>query len=105
MLKVAFVTHYGSLYGANRSLLALIDGLRDYNVKSFVVGREPGPIDKELEKRSVPFAVIPFEWWVRHRSIPPIGLKRVTAYKNWRKGTFHRLQANLRASTEIVSQL
>jgi len=36
-MKVVFITHYPALYGANRSLLNLIDGLTKYKVEPFVI--------------------------------------------------------------------
>jgi len=36
-MRDAFITHYSALYGANRSLLNLIDGLRRYDVVPHVV--------------------------------------------------------------------
>ncbi len=63
-MKIALVTHYAKLYGANRSLLGLIDGLQAYGVKSHVVAPGEGPITEELSKRNVPFYTIPFKRWM-----------------------------------------
>ena len=63
-MKVAFVTHYSNLYGANRSLLCLIDGLTKYGVKPYVLAPHEGPITKELSHRGIPFCTIPFKRWM-----------------------------------------
>ncbi len=63
-MRVAFVTHYTALYGANRSLLHLIDGLQPYGVESFVLMPSRGEITSELNRRGVPYAVIPFKGWM-----------------------------------------
>lgn len=63
-MRVAFVTHYTNLYGANRSLLCLIDGLKAYGVKSHVVAPAEGLITDELSERNVPFCTMPFKQWM-----------------------------------------
>ena len=63
-MKVAFVTHYARLYGANRSLLSLIDGLEPYDVKPHVLAPETGPITEELRARDIPFYTLPFKRWM-----------------------------------------
>jgi glycosyltransferase involved in cell wall biosynthesis len=68
-LRVAFITHYTELYGANLSLLNLIDGLARHGVVAHVICPEGGDLLTELENRRVPVAIVPFEWWVSpHRS-------------------------------------
>lgn len=68
-LRVTFITHYTELYGANLSLLNLIDGLSRRGVVSHVVCPEGGDLVRELVGRGVPVAVVPFEWWVSpHRT-------------------------------------
>jgi glycosyltransferase involved in cell wall biosynthesis len=63
-MKVVFITHYTTLYGANRSLLNLIDGLKCFKVKSFVLCPSEGEITKALERRKVPFFIFPFKLWM-----------------------------------------
>jgi glycosyltransferase involved in cell wall biosynthesis len=68
-LRVAFITHYTELYGANLSLLNLLEGLSRHGVAPHVICPEGGDLLGELEARRVPAAVIPFEWWASpHRS-------------------------------------
>jgi glycosyltransferase involved in cell wall biosynthesis len=68
-LRVTFITHYTELYGANLSLLNLIEGLSRYGVAPHVVCPEGGELLGELGARGVPTAIVPFEWWVSpHRS-------------------------------------
>ena len=54
-MKVLFVTHYSSLYGANKSLLDLLDGLSIYNgqLSIEVITPNSGPIINELLKRKI----------------------------------------------------
>ena len=68
-LRVAFLTHYAELYGANLSLLNLIEGLGRYGVRSHVISPEQGDLLPELARRGIPAAMLPFEWWVSSRRI------------------------------------
>jgi len=65
--RVAFITHYAELYGANLSLLNLLEGLGTYGIRSHVISPEPGELLPELARRGIPAAVLPFEWWVSAR--------------------------------------
>lgn len=68
--RVAFLTHYAELYGANRSLLGLVDGLARYGVRPHVILPEPGDLLDALAARAVPVAVLPVDWWVSARRSP-----------------------------------
>ena len=81
-LRVTFVTHYAELYGANLSLLALIDGLRPLGVEARVFGPDRGDLIDALTARGVPAAVLPFEWWVSTERSPEDAAGR--AYRNLR---------------------
>src|SRR5262249_39568060 len=63
-LRVAFITHYAELYGANLSMLNLIAGLGRYGVRAHVISPEEDDLLPELARRGIPAAVLPFEWWV-----------------------------------------
>src|SRR5690348_10825997 len=68
--RIVFITHYAELYGANLSLLNLIEGLRRYGIRSHVISPEQGDLLPELARRGIPAAVLPFEWWVStHRTL------------------------------------
>lgn len=62
--RVTFITHYTELYGANLSLLNLIEGLGRYGVRPHVICPEGGDLLGALERLGCPAAVLPFEWWV-----------------------------------------
>ncbi|MHC4640591.1 MAG: glycosyltransferase family 4 protein [Planctomycetota bacterium] len=68
-MRVVFITHYTNLYGANRSLLDLLDGLKEFKVQSQVVCPWKGEILEALEKRNIEFSVIPFRGWFGSKSI------------------------------------
>lgn len=66
-MKIVFVTHSASFYGANRSLLTLILGLRSYDIESLVITSSHGQIIDELTKNNIEWKIIPFKTWVRYR--------------------------------------
>ncbi|MEO8588915.1 MAG: glycosyltransferase family 4 protein [Flavobacteriales bacterium] len=67
-MRVAYITHYADLYGANRSLLELIGELqRRGDVEPHVLLPQQGPLVGELERMSVPYRIIPFETRMVHR--------------------------------------
>jgi glycosyltransferase involved in cell wall biosynthesis len=57
--KVLYITHYSLLYGANKSLLNLLSGLKD-KIDPIVIVPKNGTIVNELEKMGVKYFVIPF---------------------------------------------
>ncbi len=67
-MRIAFITHYGDLYGANRSLLDLMLGLRArHGVVPHVILPVEGPFQKALVSAGVEHAVVPFPTWMRPR--------------------------------------
>lgn len=62
-MNILFITHYSNLYGANRSLVNLLDGLKKYNINALVVIPDDGDICNVLEKIKVPFILQNFHWW------------------------------------------
>ena len=64
MLRVAFITHYSNLYGANRSLLNLIDGLGKYDIQPYIICPAKGDIIKEIEKRNIEYKIISSQKWI-----------------------------------------
>ncbi|HMC96020.1 MAG TPA: glycosyltransferase, partial [Flavobacteriales bacterium] len=61
-MRVAYITHYADLYGANRSLLELVGEFKRRGVvEPFVLLPVHGPLVAELERMEVPYRIIPFE--------------------------------------------
>ena len=82
-MKVALVSHNSEAAGAGRGMLELIDGLRERGVVCSVILRERGWLVEELNRRNVPFAIIPYRWWCsppsywRHRLLNFLALVMV----------------------------
>jgi len=108
-MRIAFITHYAQLLGANRSLLNLIEGLREYGVESYVIAPFTGDITETLCERGVPFAVIPFDWWVGtydlSRKLRMQILNNLYVFLKFRKDSFARLYRNIRSLPSLIKQL
>ena len=103
--KVAFFTHYSDLYGANRSLLSLLDGLKEYPVIPYVIGPEKGDIAQELEHRGIKFNLMPVKWWVSARPTEVHFLQRCQKALSHQKQAFKRFKTNISSLKHIESQL
>jgi glycosyltransferase involved in cell wall biosynthesis len=104
-MRVAFVTHYSKLYGANRSLLALIDGLRRHQVSSCVVLPGEGPMAEALRARGVPLLVAPTAIWVAKPIREQGLLKQLLRYTRRRLGALMRACANLVSLPIVAGQM
>ena len=66
-MKGFFISHYSALYGANHSLLDLLDGLDKFGVESFVIIPETGDLKHQLSKRKIPCRIVPMACWVTEK--------------------------------------
>jgi glycosyltransferase involved in cell wall biosynthesis len=90
-LRITFFTHYTELYGANLSLLNLIDGLGKYGIRAHVICPDQGDLLGALAKRDIPAAQFPFEWWV--------------STQRTLSGAANRIYKNIRLLHSITSQI
>jgi len=67
-MNILFITHYSKLYGANRSLVLLLKGLKKKNINLIVFLPKDGPLTTELEKLNIPFRKIRFFPWMGVRN-------------------------------------
>ncbi len=63
-MRVAFFSHSAGLYGAERSLLDLVLGVRMYGVQPVVVLPKYGPLVNELEGNDINYIVHPYYGWL-----------------------------------------
>jgi glycosyltransferase involved in cell wall biosynthesis len=63
-IRVLFVSHDSSLYGAQQSLLGLLSRIDPNVIRSYVVTPYMGDLGRELEKLGIPVHVLPITRWV-----------------------------------------
>lgn len=90
-MRVAFVSHSRRLYGASRSLLALLEGFRAAGVVVHAVLPGPGPMADALAARDLPVTLVPFPCWVTDGAAP-------TDLDDWR-------QSQTRGTAQVVRHL
>jgi len=66
-IKIAFIHHHGSLLGASRSLVNLIEGLQAYDVEPYVIVSEKGDVIDVLERIGCRVEYVPYKRWVAFR--------------------------------------
>lgn len=64
-MNILFITHNAEMYGANKSLIDLIEGLKTLGVLPIVVVPETGKLCDQLDKLEIPYIVQDFKVWVR----------------------------------------
>jgi glycosyltransferase involved in cell wall biosynthesis len=104
-IKIAFISHYTELYGANRSLLNLIDGLKFYDVVPYVISPANGPIIDALKFRNVKYAIVPIQWWIdnlRHEDNP---IKKIYQISSYYRQAFKRLYLNFQVISSLADIL
>src|SRR3989442_10970422 len=90
-MNVAFFAPDTGLYGANRALVRLIEGLQHLGVACFVVTPDDGELNEKLRAMGVPECVVAFERWM-------------TRERSWPKVVW-RLRHNLTQRRRLVEQL
>lgn len=93
-MRVLFYSHDAFLYGASRSLLNVIEGLKTHGVDSHVVLPYGGPLENELQEKQIPYKILPHSWWVS-RIKPPSN--SISLYYKWLKDIKLRTTINIRA--------
>jgi len=106
-MRVAFISHYTELYGANRSLLNLIDGLAEYGITSYVIVPAEGELTTALKDRNIEFTILPFKWWVG-KDQPKNKSFSFNPLKNQIRPHYYklkRLMTNLKLIPSLANQL
>jgi glycosyltransferase involved in cell wall biosynthesis len=80
-MTLLFIAHDAKLFGAPRSMVNLIQGLKKKGVNSIVILPENGPLVSLLDKHSIPYYIENYYWWAAPNSYPsflrnPIGFLR-----------------------------
>lgn len=62
--NILFFTQHSALYGANKSLLTIVDGITKKGWTCVVISSTSGKLNRELDKKGIENHVIPFVPWV-----------------------------------------
>lgn len=95
-MRILFITHYSDLYGANRSLMNLLNGLLKFGVQPLVIIPKGGEICDVLNKMNIPFILFEFNMWcgntpIRTKNKFLIQQKLLTALVNNKIKNFENL--------------
>ncbi|WP_338811938.1 glycosyltransferase family 4 protein [Bernardetia sp. Wsw4-3y2] len=104
-MKLLFLSHYGELLGANRSLLSLLKGLKNHttkNIKPFVIVAEKGEFTGELQKNDIEFKIIPFLLNMQVISPKEKGLKKLLRSLFFRYSAIQSKMKNEKAILKIL---
>ena len=96
-MKILFLSHYGAMLGANRSLLSMVEGMRNKGAEVLVYCPKEGPFVEQLKERSIPYEVVPYKNWadtfllpgywllplryIQNRRLLPALIKKVKTYR------------------------
>ena len=59
-MKVCFISHSSMKGGAEKALLELVDALKKFDVKPYIVLPGQGPLIDELKHRRVAYCILPY---------------------------------------------
>lgn len=69
-IRIAFLTHYTNLYGANRSLVSLVSTLKElYPIQPLVIVPEHGYITELLTEKNIDFIISKAGTWIHTKPI------------------------------------
>jgi glycosyltransferase involved in cell wall biosynthesis len=107
-MKIAFFTHYTELYGANRSLIGLIEGLQglDAKIEFLVVMPAAGSeLEAILLKKKVQTRIVPFMMCMQYRWYSRFLLKRPWQYAQYLLSALLDSKKNRKAVQVLSSEL
>ena len=81
-MKILFLSHYGAMLGANRSLLSMVQGLKAKGVKVMVYCPKEGGFSNKLSELNIPFEVIPYKNWADTFLLPGYWLLPFRYFQN-----------------------
>lgn len=105
-MRVAYLTHYTELYGANRSLLDLMLQLRDRGlVEPHVLLPREGELTDVLRRENIPFAVVPWQPWFTERRYMGRLHHRIGQYLRYERIARERRATNRALVPALVAKL
>ena len=105
-MRIAFIFHDASIYGAPKSLLDLIDGLEKLNadITCFAILPHEGPLLQEIKRRKIPYQVVSYRRWV-HKIQEPWRISARKVIHSLRDNRLFRAGMSLRAAFQIQKHL
>lgn len=105
-LRVAYLTHYADLYGANRSLLELITASRSrHGVVPFVLAPKEGPFTQRLAAENIPFRIIAWEPWLSERRYMGRPHHRIGQYLRYERAARRHARRDRELVPVVLEQL
>jgi len=83
-MKILFLSHYGAMLGANRSLLSLVQGLRAKGVETMIYCPKEAAFTEELKRLAIPFEIVPYQNWADTFLLPGFWLLPWRSFQNKR---------------------
>lgn len=71
-MKVLYISHDANLYGATRSLLNLMEGLKPHGIVPYVILPCPGDMEKELKRNKIKYKIV-----ITKNNFHPIGQRNL----------------------------
>lgn len=106
MMRVLHITHYGELYGANRSLLDLVLRAREaHGVEAFVLLGRDGALRERLEQAGISCAVVPFKPWMERRIYMGGPHHRLMQWTRHRRAMAQRAHFNRQALQDMLHRV
>ncbi len=101
-VRIAYLTHYAELLGANRSMLDLVlEARRRGTVDPLVVVPREGPLTARLDAEGVRWTVVPFQPWMSERRYMGGPHHRLGQWWRYRRAA----RARARMNREVLPQL
>ncbi len=83
-MKILFLSHYGAMLGANRSLLSMVEGMRSKGAEVLVYCPKDGPFIEKLKELKVPHEVVAYKNWADTFLLPGYWLLPFRHFQNRR---------------------
>ena len=105
-MRIAYITHYADLYGANRSMLDLMIELRARGeVDPAVLLPTPGPLADRLAAEGIDHAVVPWSPWMTERHYMGGPHHKLGQYLRHERESRDRARANRVAEPAVLEKL
>lgn len=105
-MRVAYLTHYTELYGANRSLIDLVLELRARgDVEPVVIAPREGQLLELLRDEGISCAVFPFQPWMSERRYSGRFYHRLKQWWDYERAAMARARGNVLLTPGIAQWL